>query len=232
MATTTLKNTTVIQYDEYDLIENRVIQTFNMLNPSVEFYLKNLTGISKAVIVGAGIGIYSKILDEAGVETHNIEPNTERFGLLNTNVPNGINIQKACSDSAGSGTLNWFSSTPSGAKLDTYNGSENESVDIVTVDSLNIEDVDLLIIDVNGKEYEVLQGAATTISPTTKVIVNWNTEKCESLSDLKSWIENQSRSKYLLHWESTDNSITKRAMPSDYSYDKLDVVIDANILIE
>ena len=45
MATTTLKNTTVIQYDEYDLIENRVIQTFNMLNPSVEFYLKNLTGI-------------------------------------------------------------------------------------------------------------------------------------------------------------------------------------------
>lgn len=232
MATTTLRNTTLIQYDEYDLIENRTIQTYNMLNPSVEFYLKNLTGISKAVIVGAGVGVYSKILDEAGVETHNIEPNTERFGLLNTNVPNGTNIQKACSDSSGSGTLNWFPSTPSGAKLDTYNGSENESVDIVTVDSLNIEDVDLLIIDVNGKEYEVLQGAATTISPTTKVIVKWNTEKCESLSDLKTWIENQSKSKYLLHWENTDNSITKKAIPTDYSYDTLDVVIDADILIE
>lgn len=232
MATTTLRNETSIQYDEYDLLDNRVIQKFDMLNPSVEFYLKNLTGISKAVVVGAGIGVYSKILDEAGVETHNIEPNTERFGLLNTNVPNGTNIQKACSDSSGSGTLNWFSSTPSGAKLDTANGSENESVDVVTLDSLNISDVDLLIIDVNGKEYEVLQGAATTILPGTKVIVKWNTEKCESLSDLKTWIENQSKSKYILHWESNDDSVTKRPMPSEYSYDLLNVVVDVDILIE
>ena len=232
MATTTLSNTTSIQYDEYDLIDNRVIGIYNMLNPSVEFYLKNLTGISKAVIVGAGIGVYSKILDEAGVETHNIEPNTERFGLLETNVPNGTNIQKACSDTSGTGTLKWFNSTPSGAKLDTTNGSQSESVDVVTVDSLNISDVDLLIVDVNGKEYEVLQGAATTILPGTKVIVKWNTEKCESLSDLKDWIENQSKSKYLLHWENTDNSITKKAIPTDYSYDTLDVVIDADILIE
>ena len=66
MATTTLRSTTSIEYDEYDLLDNRVIGIHNMLNPSVEFYLKNLTGISKAVIVGAGIGVYSKILDEAG----------------------------------------------------------------------------------------------------------------------------------------------------------------------
>ena len=74
--------------------------------------------------------------------------------------------------------------------------------------------------------------AATTILPGTKVIFKWNTEKCESLSDLKTWIENQSKSKYILHWENTDNSITKKPMPSEYTYDTLDVVVDVDILIE
>ena len=232
MATVTMTNSYSIQYDEYDLIENKIIGIYSMLNPSVEFYLKNLTGIDKAVIVGAGIGVFSKILTEAGVETHNIEPNSERFGLLQSNVPEGTNIQKAISDSPSTGTLKWFSSTPSGSKLDTDNGTESESVDVVTLDSLNISDVDLLVINVNGKEKNVLDGAATTILPGTKIIVKWNTENNEDLSGFKTWLQNQSKKKYLLHWESEDNSITKKEIGVDYDWDTLDVVIDADILIE
>jgi|TARA_B100000902_G_scaffold178397_1_gene171712 FkbM family methyltransferase len=232
MATVTMTNSYSIQYDEYDLIENKVIGIHSMLNPAVEFYLKNLTGISKAVVVGAGIGVFSKILTEAGVESHNIEPNSERFGMLESNVPGGINIKKAISDSSSSGTLKWFSATPSGSKLDTDNGSQSESVDVVTLDSLNISDVDLVVINVNGKEKNVLDGAATTILPGTKIIVKWNTEKNENLADFKTWLQNQSKKKYILHWESEDNSITKKEIGVDYDWDTLDVVIDADILIE
>jgi FkbM family methyltransferase len=233
MATETLRSGVSITFDEYDLKDNNKIPVYQMMNPAVEFYLKDLApSISKAVVVGAGVGIYSKILDEGGVETHNIEPNAERFGMLATNVPNGTNINKAISDTASTGTLKWFALAPSGAKLDTNNGSETASVDVVTLDSLNISDVDLLVIDVNGKEYEVLQGAATTILPNTKVIVHWNTHLSENLADLKSWIETQSRTKSLLHWESSDDSITKKSIPSTISYDQLDVVIDADILLE
>ena len=232
MATVTMTNSYSIQYDEYDLIDYKIIGIYSMLNPAVEFYLKNLTGVDKAVVVGAGIGVYSKILTEASIESHNIEPNTERFGLLETNVPGGVNIKKAISDSSSSGTLKWFSSTPSGAKLDTDNGSQSEAVDVVTLDSLNISDVDLLVINVNGKEKKVLDGAATTILPGTKVIVKWNTEKSEDLEGLKTWLQNQSKTKYILHWESEDNSITKKEIGVDYDWDTLDVVIDADILIE
>ena len=232
MATVTMTNSYSIQYDEYDLIENKVIGIHSMLNPAVEFYLKNLTGISKAVVVGAGIGVFSKILTEAGVESHNIEPNSERFGMLESNVPGGINIKKAISDSSSSGTLKWFSATPSGSKLDTDNGSQSESVDVVTLDSLNISDVDLVVINVNGKEKNVLDGAATTILPGTKIIVKWNTEKNENLADFKTWLQNQSKKKCILHWESEDNSITKKEIGVDYDWDTLDVVIDADILIE
>jgi FkbM family methyltransferase len=233
MATETLRSGVSITFDEYDIKDNNKLGVYQMMNPAVEFYLKDIAPtISKAVVVGAGIGIYSKILDEAGVETHNIEPNSERFGMLQSNVPNGTNINKAISDTASTGTLKWFTLTPSGSKLDTNNGSQSESVDVVTLDSLNIADVDLLVIDVNGKEYEVLQGAATTILPTTKVIVHWNTHLAENLADLKSWIETQSRTKSLLHWESSDDSITKKNILSNISYDQLDVVIDADILLE
>lgn len=233
MATETLRSGVSITFDEYDLKDNNKIPVYQMMNPAVEFYLKDIAPtISKAVVVGAGIGIYSKILDEAGVETHNIEPNSERFGMLQTNVPNGTNIKKAISNTASTGTLKWFSSTASGSKLDTDNGSQSESVDVVTLDSLNIADVDLLVVDVNGKEYEVLQGAATTILPTTKVVIHWNTHLAENLADLKSWIETQSRSKYLIHWESSDDSITKKSIPSTTPYELLDVVIDADILLE
>ena len=234
MATETLRSGVSITFDEYDLKDNKKIPVYQMINPAVEFYLKDLAPtISKAVVVGAGIGIYSKILDKGGVETHNIEPNTERFGMLETNVPNGTNIKKACSDSASTGTLKWFSSAPSGSKVDTDNGSQSESVDVVTLDSLNISDVDLLIIDVNGKEYEVLQGASATILPGTKVIVKWNRYLCESIDDLKSWIETQSRSKYLLHWESEDDSITEKLFGTEnLPFSTLDIVIDADILLE
>lgn len=232
MATVTMTNSYSIQYDEYDLIENKVIGIHSMLNPAVEFYLKNLTGVDKAVVVGAGIGVYSKILTEADIESHNIEPNSERFGMLESNVPGGINIKKAISDSSSSGTLKWFSATPSGSKLDTDNGSQSESVDVVTLDSLNISDVDLVVINVNGKEKNVLDGAATTILPGTKIIVKWNTEKNENLADFKTWLQNQSKKKYILHWESEDNSITKKEIGVDYDWDTLDVVIDADILIE
>ena len=223
-----------IDYDETDLKEHKRLSNYAFYSPSVEFYLKKeKDNLNKVIIVGAGVGIYSKYLDSEGVETINIEPVEDRFNKLEANLENATNYNKACSDSSGTGTMYYFDDAKSGAKLDIDFGDNSESVDIITVDSLDITDADLIVIDANGKEYEVLQGSAASITPSNKVIVKWNTDICESKDELALYLQNSLATCSILHWDSTDNSITKKELgTAQYPWDLLSVVSDADILME
>ena len=230
----TLATGVTIDYDETDLKEHKKLSNYAFYSPSVEYYLKNeKDNLNKVIIVGAGVGIYSKYLDSESIETINIEPVLSRFNKLEANLDNATNYNKACSDASGTGTMYYFDNAKSGAKLDIDFGDNSESVDIITVDSLNITDADLLVIDANGKEYEVLQGSATSITPSNKVIVKWNTDICESKDELVLYLQNSSKTCSILHWESSDNSIEKKQLgTAQYPWDLLSVVIDADILME
>ena len=174
----TTRSGVTLDYDENDWKENLKLQADQHFLPTIEFYLKNNTsGISKALIANAGFGLYSKILDNAGIQTINIEPVESRFNLLESNVPNGTNYQKACSNTSGSGTINYFADNKSGAQLNTGIGDTTESVDVITVDSLNLTDLDLIVVTANGQEVDILKGAVDTIANNAniKVIIYWNT---------------------------------------------------------
>ena len=223
-----------IDYDETDLKEHKRLSNYAFYSPSVEFYLKEeKDNLNKVITVGAGVSLYSQYLDNEGVETINIEPVEDRFNKLEANLENATNYNKACSDSSGTGTMYYFDDAKSGAKLDIDFGDNSESVDIITVDSLDITDADLIVIDANGKEYEVLQGSAASITPSNKVIVKWNTDICESKDELALYLQNSSKTCSILHWDSTDNSITKKELgTAQYPWDLLSVVSDADILME
>ena len=127
----------------------------------------------------------------------------------------------------------YFDNAKSGAKLDIDFGDNSESVDVITVDSLNITDADLIVIDANGKEYEVLQGSSTSITPSNKVIVKWNSDICESKDELALYLQNSSKTCSILHWEKSTNIITKKELgTAQYPWDLLSIVIDADILME
>ena len=117
-----------LNYDTNDAKEHFKLTTHGELNRSIEFYLKdNLSNYtSKALIVGAGVGLYSAILDSASVTTINIEPIQSRFDLLEQNTgSSATNINKACGATSGTGDMYYFSDNKSGAQLDTNIGNAN-----------------------------------------------------------------------------------------------------------
>lgn len=168
-----------LNYDTNDAKEHFKLTTHGELNRSIEFYLKdNLSNYtSKALIVGAGVGLYSAILDSASVTTINIEPVQSRFDLLEQNTSSSAtNINKACGATSGTGDIYYFSDNKSGAQLNTNIGNANEEVDVITIDSLDLEDVDVMVIVANGQEIEILKGATQTIidNPGMDIIIYWN----------------------------------------------------------
>lgn len=212
----TTRSGVTLDYDENDWKENLKLQSDQHFLPTIEFYLKNNTSsISKALIANAGFGLYSKILDNAGIQTINIEPVESRFNLLESNVPNGTNYRKACSNTSGSGTINYFADNKSGAQLGTGIGDTTESVDVITIDSLNLTDLDLLVVIANGQEVDILKGAVDTIANNTnmKLIIYWNTLLYDEEVDFNYIVDNFTAK--VLHLNDDDSILLKELEHND-----------------
>ena len=112
-----------IEYDASDRAEQLLMNNRLTLDPSLEFYVnENITNIDKALFVGAGVGVASKVLTSNGKEVINVEPITSRFADLETNCSSATNINKACASTSRSGTMYYFDNNKSGAKLDVLDG--------------------------------------------------------------------------------------------------------------
>lgn len=212
----TTRSGVTLDYDENDWKENLKLQSDQHFLPTIEFYLKNNTSsISKALIANAGFGLYSKILDNAGIQTINIEPVESRFNLLESNVPNGTNYRKACSNTSGSGTINYFADNKSGAQLGTGIGDTTESVDVITIDSLNLTDLDLLVVIANGQEVDILKGAVDTIANNTnmKLIIYWNTLLYDEEVDFNYIVDNFTTK--VLHLNDDDSILLRELEHND-----------------
>lgn len=226
-----------VEYNASDKTEEKLMSNRLTLDPSLEFYLNtNLADIDKALFVGAGVGVASKILTSNGKDVTNIEPVESRYDILETNCPTATNINKACDSSAGSGTMYYFNDNESGAKLGTNFGNASENVDVITIDSLNLTDLDLIVITANGKEIDILEGAATTIANNTdaKAVITWVPDLIDDIDqailDLKAL---PFTSYKIVHWNSTDNAISYMNQYTDeYPNDNLKIVQQAVVLME
>jgi FkbM family methyltransferase len=223
-----------LSYDTNDAKEHFKLTTHGELNRSIEFYLKdNLSNYtSKALIVGAGVGLYSAILDSASVTTINIEPIQSRFDLLEQNTgSSATNINKACGATSGTGDMYYFSDNKSGAQLDTNIGNANEAVDVITIDSLDLQDVDVMVIVANGQEVEILKGATQTIidNPGMDIIIYWNS--ILSSEDDYTYIVDNFTPK-IIHCDADATTTTIREIGNEtYPLASLKAVIESTLLL-
>lgn len=217
-----------LMYDNADKYEGRA-EELGHINPSLEFWLRdNASSYDNALVVGAGFGLSSKQLVSGGATVTSIEPQAGRFYLLEQNVPESTNINKICSDASGTGTLDYFTDNASGAALNVGYGNEQQSVDIITVDSLNLT-LDLMLVYANGQEFEVLDGAVDTIAnnPDMKIIIRWIPDLFEDVDAAVNKLNALGKTVKIIHWNNDDTISYKD--PSDL---ELKAVQTADLLLE
>ncbi len=124
-----------------------------------------------ALDVGANIGTYTYFLRKHAQHVHAFEPNARLAHRLAVLFPDVTIHNEACSDHCGSGFLD----IPTTGNREAHElGSLSESgaaVRIVTIDSLGLENVGFLKVDVERHERPVLRGALNTIERFRPVIL-------------------------------------------------------------
>lgn len=222
-----------LRYDNSDSYESKA-EEYGHINPSLEFWLsENASNHSNVLVVGAGFGLSSKQLVEAGANVTSIEPNSFRFNLLEDNVPTSTNINKAVGSYNGTGSISYFGDNLSGGKLD---GSFefDDSIDVITVDSLNLT-LDLMLVYANGKETDVLSGALDTIAnnPNMKIIMKWVPDLIDDVDGAITFLKSLNKDIKIVHWWESDDSIEIRTMyTGEYHEDTLNAVEYADLLLE
>tara|TARA_Y100000004_G_scaffold148692_1_gene170302 strand:- start:1647 stop:2342 length:696 start_codon:yes stop_codon:yes gene_type:complete len=219
---------TTLSYDNSDIYESRV-EELGHINPSLEFWLFDNRGLyDNALVVGAGFGLSSKQLDDWGTNVTSIEPQSDRFALLESNVPNSTNINKMCGASAGTTDLVYFEDNKSGAAINKTMGNASESVEVITVDSLDLT-LDLMLVYANGKELDVLEGASSTITnnPNMKIVLKWVPDLLDDVDASITALNDLGKTIKIIHWEE-DDSIELL----DATDQKLKAVISADLLLE
>tara|TARA_B100000925_G_scaffold291508_1_gene279855 strand:+ start:462 stop:1154 length:693 start_codon:yes stop_codon:yes gene_type:complete len=218
----------ILDYDNADIYESRA-EEIGHINPSLEFWLfNNAPDIDNALVVGAGFGLSSKQLVQAGATVTSVEPQSDRFALLESNVPESTNINKMCSSSAGTSDLVYFEDNKSGGAINKTMGDASESVDVITVDSLDLT-LDLMLVYANGNEFDVMDGASDTISNNSdmKIILRWIPDLFDNVDDALTKLKSYGKTIKIIHWE-PDDSITFKD-PTDL---ELKAVQTADLLLE
>lgn len=135
-----------------------------------------------AVDVGANVGIFSCDFANYFEKVVAIEPLRDNIACLERNVPENVEIVRCavgnregqCEMALPGSTLGnaYIVGVTGGAAEDGKLGARDiEKVDLKTIDSLNLENVNLIKIDVQGAELVALQGAVETIKRCRPVIM-------------------------------------------------------------
>ena len=216
----------ILDYDNSDKYESRV-EELGHINPSLEFWLfNNAPDIDNALVVGAGFGLASKQLVQAGATVTSVEPQSDRFALLESNVPESTNINKMCASSSGTKDLVYFEDNKSGAAIDKTMGDASESVEVITVDSLDL-DVDIILVYANGNELDVIDGASSTMTSSTKVILRWIPDLHDDIDAAITKLNSYGKTVKIIHWEEGDSISLK-----DTDDTVLKAVQSADLLLE
>lgn len=118
--------------------------------------------------IGANIGYITKALESSGFDVIAFEPQEEVFKVLSENVSSKC-MNVAVGDYCGKIAIPRISYATKGNFGGVSVGSGSNSVDIISIDSLEL-DVGFMKIDVEGFEYCVLRGAVETIKRCRPII--------------------------------------------------------------
>lgn len=168
----------------------------NELKNSILSYVEN-----KGTVVQAGgmLGMYPRLLSEIFQNVITFEPNKYNYSILRLNCfKNNIkHYNSGLSDTIKKSEMISLSETNLGMKLipNEYipkTGFENtiEEIDLITIDSLELENCDLILLDIERHELYALNGAVSTINKFKPVIImEHNIEDVQNISKFMEQIE-------------------------------------------
>lgn len=168
-------NTEIFIHNKGEIVSDNMVATNNFFEIAFLDYLaKNYNNQMGILDIGANIGnhslFFAKFLKCEMV--YSFEPFPRNISLLKMNMRNYADKSKifeiALSDKEGKLPLyNSQAGNFGGFSLHSYsNGSSfivNPSIDVITLDSLNLDNISMIKIDVENHENEVLEGAKNTI---------------------------------------------------------------------
>ncbi len=127
----------------------------------LNFLLSILTPDSVVYDVGANIGYHTTAFASRARQVISFEPNPQNFALLQQNTSGLEQVttyQTAVSNTLGTGYIADFDPAVYGNFGHMTMSTSGVQVPCITLDSVNHAPPDLIKIDVEGHEYEVLQG--------------------------------------------------------------------------
>lgn len=156
------------------------------------------------VDVGANVGIWSYHLHDKFQKVFSYEPSKQNIECFQMNVGTRTELRiKALANFNGEAEFHQAGKNCGDGKLCRPGVSASYLVPVVTLDSENLTDVDLIKIDVQGWEYEVLQGAKNTImkfQPWVIFEVNQDIDKCCRFMESLNYETIYLKSKRLFLW--------------------------------
>jgi len=175
-------NTDIFVHNNGETIGDNMIQTNNFFEINfLDYIAKNYNNQSGILDIGANIGnhslFFAKFLNSEMV--YSFEPFPSNISLLKENLRDFRHKSKiyeiALSNKEGTMPLyNSQRENLGGFSLHSYsNGSSfivNPSINVITLDSLNLHNISMIKIDVENHENEVLEGAKQTIMRNKPII--------------------------------------------------------------
>jgi FkbM family methyltransferase len=123
-----------------------------------------------AVDVGAHVGLWARIMAHDFAHVTMFEPHPVQVECLAANMADLTNwTHHGVALGEGDGVV--MMEQPDGNSGNTHVGSKGVPVKVRAIDSYGLDDVDFLKIDVEGFEFDVLQGASETIQRCRPVVV-------------------------------------------------------------
>lgn len=125
---------------------------------SLEYILQRCRRKRTAIQAGGNVGIWPRRMYLAGFQrVITFEPDAISRACLEKNVPPGVSVRhEALGSAPGRCAI-------ARKSLGSHRVVDGDDVDVVTVDSLDLRDVDLLQLDLEGYELHALRGAQLTL---------------------------------------------------------------------
>ena len=164
----------------------------DMLNPSYEGryreqIIQQIPNKNTFIDVGTNVGIWSLPMMHCFKTVVSYEPSKQNLECLKANIPSGIDLrEKAIANFTGFADFHQAGKNCGDGKLCREGVGASYQVPVVKLDDEGLTNVDLIKIDVQGWEYEVLDGAVELIKrdrPWVIFEVNEDIDKCCELME-------------------------------------------------
>lgn len=161
--------------------------------------VKHCKKLNTVVQAGGNVGLFPVELSKIFTNVITFEPDNDNYACLLKNIKDYDNIEhykKGLGDGGQSrGTIYQPATLDNCGSLAIKEDKDGE-VKITTIDSLNLQDLDLIYLDIEGAEFQAINGARTTIDICKPVIALENKGLIPGFTDggfngskkLRNWV--------------------------------------------